>query len=258
MRVRVVASTCGGVSKLQYASSYIVNNCLAIDAGCLGMSGTPPQQASIRHVFLTHSHIDHIASLPIFLENAFEPGQETVAVHGAPEVLESLQRHIFNDVIWPDFVRLSIDGHPLVRLVPLSEESAIQIGDLSIVPVAVRHVVPAYGYIVTDGASTVVFGGDSGPTDRIWQLARNAPGTLSVFLEACFPDEMIGLATISGHLTPTLVAEELRKVPEAKTIVATHIKAKYHDKVVEELMALRIPGLVIGEAELEYQFGGLP
>jgi ribonuclease BN (tRNA processing enzyme) len=258
MKVRIVASTCGGISKLQYASSYIVDNRLAIDAGCLGMSRTPGEQASIRHVFLTHSHMDHIASLPIFLENAFDPGQEPVTVYGAPAVLESLQRHIFNGVIWPDFVNLSIGGHPLVKLVSLSEESTVRIGALSVVPVAVPHLVPAYGYIVTDGASTVVFGGDSGPTDRIWELARNSPEPFYVFLEACFPDEMQSLATISGHLTPALFAEEVRKVQGAKKIVAMHIKARFHDRVVEELMALRIPSLVIGEAGHEYDFGGLP
>ena len=255
MKVRVAASTCGGSSKLQYASSYIVDDCLAIDAGCLGMRGTPHQQAEIRHVFLTHSHIDHIATLPIFVENAFEPGRQPVAIYGAPEALENIQRHIFNDEIWPNFVRLSINGHPLVKLVPLNEGSPVRIGALSITPVAVHHVVPTYGYIITDGTSTVAFGADSGPTDRIWKLARNSPGPLLVFLEASFPDEMHSLATISGHLTPALFAAEVRKMPEAKTLVAMHIKARFHDKVVEQLMALSLPGLVIGEAEREYQCG---
>ena len=191
----------------------------------------------------------------MFLENAFDPSREPVNVYGAPEVLESVQRHIFNGVIWPDFVKLSIGGHPLVRLVPLSEESAIQIEALTIVPVAVHHVVPTYGYIVSDNQATVVFGADSGPTERIWQLARKANGPISVFLEACFPDELSQLATISGHLTPSMFAGEVRKLPEAKTIVATHIKAGFHERVVNELMALRIPGLVIGDAAHEYEFG---
>ena len=253
MRVRILASTCGARSELQYASTYVVSDCLAIDAGCLGMSGTPHQQAGIRHIFLTHSHMDHIASLPMFLENAFERGREPVTVHGIPAVLDSLQRHIFNDVIWPDFVKLSIDGRPLLALAPLKEEEPMQIGALSITAVAVQHLVPTCGYIVTDGASTVVFGGDSGPTDGIWRLAQDAPQPVSVFLEASFPDQMQALAMMSGHLTPALFAAEVRKMPQPKTIIATHIKARFHDKIVEQLTALGIPQLVIGEGEREYE-----
>lgn len=257
MKVRFVASTCGEVSELQYASSFILNNFVAIDAGSLGMAGTPLQQAAIRHVFLTHSHIDHIATLPTFLENAFDPEREAVAVYAAPTVLKSLQSHIFNGVIWPDFVRLTIRGHPLVRLVALEEETPIDVGTLTVTPVGVRHVVPTFGYIVTDGDSTVVFGADSGPTDRIWRLARKAPRPLSIFLEACFPNELKELACISGHLTPALVAEEIRKLPEADAVVATHLKAKYRDQIVQELTALDIPHLVIGRPGHEYQFGNL-
>jgi ribonuclease BN (tRNA processing enzyme) len=253
MKVRVVGSACGATSRLQYASSYIVDGCLAVDAGCLGVDGTPEQQAAIRHVFLTHSHMDHVATLPMFLENAFDSGQQPVAVYGVPAVLDSLQRHIFNDVIWPDFVRLSQAGHPLLRLVPLKVETAVRIGDLSITPVAVEHVVPTYGYIVTDGASTVVFGGDSGPTERIWCLAARAPQPVSIFLEACFPNEMHHLASVSGHITPALFSEEVRKVPEAGTVIAIHIKARYHDQVVAELETLGIPGLRIGEPGREYE-----
>lgn len=257
IRVRVISSTCGAASELHYASTYIVNNCIAIDAGCLGMSGTPQQQAVIRHVFLTHCHMDHIAALPVFLENTLDGNREPVAVYGAPEVLDSLQQHIFNGVIWPDFVHLSVGGRPLVRLVPLLEEAPVQIGVLRIIPIAVRHVVPAYGYVVTDGASTVVFGGDSGPTDRIWWVARNEPRPLAVILEASFPNELHALASITGHLTPALVAEEVQKTPEGTRIVVTHIKAAHRDKVVQELMALKIPGLEICEAGHEYEFGDL-
>ena len=53
----------------------------------------------------------------------------------------------------------------------LKPEEEVVVGDLHITPVPVDHAVPTFGYIVTDGKSTVVFGADSGPTERIWQLA---------------------------------------------------------------------------------------
>jgi len=255
MKVRIVASSSNGNRNLQYASSYVVNNSICIDAGSLGTSGTPADQASIRHIFLTHCHMDHVASLPAFLENAFDPTREPISVYGSAEALDGLQRHVFNGVIWPDFVKITIAGHPLVKLVAIEEEVPLQIGPLTILPVAVHHVVPTRGYIVTDRTATVVFGADSGPTERIWQLGRTKPGPIAVFLEACFPDEMSSLATVSGHLTPTMFAGEVRKIPEASNIIATHIKASFRDRVVEELTDLEIPGLVIGVAEHDYSFG---
>src|SRR5205823_12507757 len=53
----------------QYLTAFLVGDSVAIDAGSLGFYGSPAEQARIRHVFLTHTHLDHIASLPIFLEN---------------------------------------------------------------------------------------------------------------------------------------------------------------------------------------------
>jgi ribonuclease BN (tRNA processing enzyme) len=253
MKVRMLGSAVGASSCLQYVSSYVVNDSIAIDAGALGLNGAPVQQAAIRHIFLTHCHLDHIATLPIFLENAMKIGHEPVAIYGHPETLAALQRHVFNDLIWPDFVRLTTPDLPFLKLCPIEAEVPFQIGGLSVVPAAVDHLVAAYGYIVTDGSSTVIFGGDSGPTQRIWQLAADFPAPRSAFLEACFPDSLERLAQDSCHLTPRLVAAEVKKMPETKTIIAVHIKAHFRDATVRELHELNIPNLVIGKPDNDYQ-----
>jgi ribonuclease BN (tRNA processing enzyme) len=252
MKVRMLGSAVGAPSCLQYVSSYVVNDKIAIDAGALGLNGTPVQQASIRHIFLTHCHLDHIATLPIFLENALKFGEEPVAIYGHPETLAAMQRHVFNDIIWPDFVRLTTPDLPLLKLCPIEAEVPFQIDGLSVVPARVDHLVAAYGYIVTDGSSTVIFGGDSGPTHRIWQLAGNFPAPRTVFLEACFPNAMERLAQDSCHLTPRLVAGEISKMTEVKTIIAVHIKAHFREATIHELDDLNVPNLVIGKPESDY------
>lgn len=174
MKIRILGSAVGSNPDLQYFSSYVVNDTVAIDAGSLGVNGCPADQGVIRHIFLTHTHIDHIATLPLFIENAFEAGRAPAVIYGHPETLASLQAHVFNDVIWPDFVRLSIPGREFLRLCPIQPESPVRVEGLSVVPVLVDHTVLTCGYIVTDGASTVIFGADSAPTERIWQLAAKA------------------------------------------------------------------------------------
>ena len=132
--------------------------------------------------------------LPMFLENAMRSGQDPVAIYGHPETLAALQRHVFNDFIWPDFVRLTTPDLPFLKLCPIEAEVPVRIDGLSVIPAVVDHLVAAYGYIVTDGASTVIFGGDSGPTERIWQMVADFPAPRTAFLEASFPDALKRLA----------------------------------------------------------------
>jgi ribonuclease BN (tRNA processing enzyme) len=252
MKVRILGSALGVTPAPQYVSSYVVDDRIAIDAGALGLNGTPTHQSGIRHIFLTHCHLDHIATLPVFLENAYEQGRDPVVLYGHRATLADLRTHIFNDVIWPDFIRLSTPNLPLLRLCPIEAEVPVVLDGLSVIPAVVNHIVPAYGYIVTNGLSTVIFGGDSGPTERIWQVAASAAAPRSVFLEACFPDAMCRLADVSRHLTPRLVAAEIAKMPEMDAIIAVHIKARFREDTVRELLELGIPNLAVGVPDTDY------
>ena len=159
MKFRILDTALEGREPKQYACSYLVNDVLAVDAGCLGFWRSPDDQAGIRHILITHTHLDHIASLPMFIENAYRPGLDSVTVYGLPETVDALQRHIFNDVIWPDFVRITMGGKPFVP-------ERFQVAELVVSAIHVDHIVPTCGFIVTDQRSTIIFGANSGPTHR--------------------------------------------------------------------------------------------
>jgi len=254
MKIRVLGSSPLDGAQRQYVTSYLINSSVAIDAGCLGCYGTPTEQECVRHVFLTHAHADHVASLPIFVENAWTGSGSCPIIYGSPETLDGVQRHIFNDVIWPDFVALSKRIHPFLELRVLEDEASVQVEGLRITPVRVNHLVPTFGFVVTDGASAVVFGGDSGATSRIWAVAHETPELKAVFLEASFPNSMRRLAESSGHLTPEMFRAEVSKMPQGPKIIAVHLKVRYRSDLVRELYALGLPDLEIGECEREYLF----
>jgi len=241
-------------ARSQFVSSSLINKKVAIDAGCLGLHGTPKEQEAIRNVFLTHSHADHTASLPVFIENVWTPSEECPRVYGTPETLDSVQRHIFNDVMWPDFVALSKDRPPFLRLCPLEDEVPVKADGLEITPVRVNHIVPTFGYVVDDGRNAIILAGDSGPTSRLWEVAHRTPRLRAVFLEACFPNSLKTLAEDSLHLTPELFCREVAKMPSGVKLIAVHIKVRYRDQVIRELKALKLPNLEIGECEREYKF----
>ncbi len=256
MRVTLVPSSitpAGGGDPGQYLISYLFNDSLAIDAGCIGLYGTPDDQARIKHVLISHTHIDHTASLPLFIENAFEGKADCVTIHGSDEVLDSLQRDLFNDRTWPDFVALSTGPIPLVRLSRLEPYKPIELEGLRIMPVPVDHVVPTLGFLVSDDQGTVVIASDTGPTDELWRIANAAPNLKAVFLEASFPDAMSGLAAKAMHLTPSLFGVEVRKLKRPVPIIAVHLKARFREVIISELDALNLPNLEIGRYGIPYE-----
>ncbi len=258
MRVTVVPSSfpsAGGEDPGQYLITYLINDVVAIDAGSLGLYGTPQEQARVKHVLLSHTHADHTASLPVFLENAYESRADCVTIHAGLDVLDALQRDTFNDRSWPDFFALS-DGSttPFVKVQTLQPHQPIKLEGLTIVPVPVNHVVPTLGFVITEGSTSIVIASDTGPTDALWRAANAATGLAAVFLEASFPNAMADLAAISLHLTPAQFGEEVRKLASPVPVITVHLKSRYRREILAELDALNLPQVEIGRFGHEYEW----
>jgi ribonuclease BN (tRNA processing enzyme) len=238
---------------LQYLTTFLIDDALAIDAGCLGFF-TAREQARVKHVLLSHSHMDHIASLPIFLENAYgEPS--VVTVHASEWVLNCLQSDLFNDRIWPDFIRISRKGEEaLLNTAVLTPLMPVHLDGLTITPVPVDHAVPTFGFLVEDATAAIAISGDTGPTEEIWRRANALPNLKAVFLEVAYPNAMANRATKAKHHTPRSFGEEIRKLRLPVPLFAYHIKARYREQVVKELHELGLPSLMIAEADRPYLF----
>jgi ribonuclease BN (tRNA processing enzyme) len=255
MRVELLPSTIDGPAAMQFGMSLLINDALAIDAGTLGLLWPVERQQRVRHVLLSHSHLDHTASLPIFLDNVYEPTAECPVVYGGREALACLRRDMFNDSLWPDFVRLSEEEFPFLRLCEaVSEEQVALPGGLQFTPVLLNHVVPTFGYIVEDETAAVAFVSDTGPTERIWELLRGHERLAAVFLECSFPDELEWLAEKSGHLCPRLFAVELQKLSRRIPILVYHLKPAHHQAIATELGELQHPGLALAVSGRAYEF----
>lgn len=245
MELKVIGSSPDSPRTRQYGSSYTINGTVALDAGSIGFCGSPQEQSVIRHLFITHSHLDHIASLPTLLDNLYDPSTEALTLYASAETMQVLQEQIFNNKVWPDFIGMKPSGRPFVNTSLVLPGQVIEVEGLRILPVPVNHIVPTLGYIVSDGHSTIVYGADSGPTDQIWELAASFPEPRTILVEASFSDKMRSLAEVSGHLTPSMVLEETKKMPKSERILIIHVKPRFREEIEAELTALNIDGLSI-------------
>lgn len=243
MRIKVVGSSIDG-SPCQFAASYVINEDAAIDAGSIGYMAIG-EQKQIRNIVISHSHLDHIGSLPLFIDNVYAPGPECVNVYGSDSVIECLKQNFFNDSVWPDLCRLSAEESPFLRFVALHDGIPIQVGELTVIPVKLDHVVPTFGFIVDDGESAIAMVSDTGPTEQIWNVARRNDRLKCVILESAFPNSMTWLAKKAKHLTPQLLEREYAKLDRQLRVLVVHIKPAYYEEVKTELQALELQDLEI-------------
>ncbi len=208
----------------------------AIDAGSLGLVGEAEDMARVREVLLTHAHIDHIATLPMWIEALLSQNRAPVKVHASAGTIQALRQHFFNNVIFPNFEELKEeDGRALMELVEIPVDRAFELAGFQIKGFDVAHPVPTTGYYVTDGEAGVIFAADSGPTDRLWEVASKAPNVRAIVLETSFPDWMGHIAESAGHLTPNLLKRELEKAPENTRILITHMKPAYRGEILRSI-----------------------
>ncbi len=251
MRIRLLPSDSGSDDSLHFLTTFLIDDVLAVDAGSLGFAGLDIQQR-VEEIFLTHSHMDHLATLPIHCENRLVEGRPSgLVVRGHAHVVDVLERNLFNDLLWPDFSRIHYAGEPLINWRVLENEEPVDVLDMTVTPVLVNHAIPTFGFIIDSPDGRVVISGDTGPTERIWELVGRGRAPDIVFIECSFPNRLEGLARESGHQTPSLLDEELRKVPAASEIVAYHLKPAYHHEIANELAGLNRGSLSVANSKEE-------
>jgi len=258
MRVQLLPSTFdsqGHATSEQRLTCFLIDECVAVDAGSIALALTTEQRQKVRDIIVTHPHMDHIASLPIFIDDLFETLETPVRVYATPEVIDLLERDIFNWNVYPRFSELKNEFGPVMEYVPIPTGEEFKIAHLTVTAVPVNHIVPTVGLLVSDGKSTVAFSSDTSETDEFWQLINRAPHLDALLVEASFPDSMAKLAEVSRHFTPASLQRDLRKLSHnGLDILAVHIKPAYRQMVIDELNALKIPKLGVMEPGRVYNW----
>lgn len=257
MKLRLLPSSFeenGAPSRKQHLACFVIDERVAIDAGSLGMAATDAHRRDLRDVVLTHAHLDHIAGLPIFLDDLFSTLKEPVRVHASPEVIGTLERDLFNWSLYPRFSELANDHGPVLEYIPFAPDREFTAAHLKIRAIPVNHHVPTAGFAITDGDKRILMTGDTAALGDNWGAVNDLPKPDALFIECAFPDELADLADVSHHLTPSGLAKELEKFSYSDCdIYVINIKPMFFDRVVEEIEALGIPNLRVVEAGKTYE-----
>lgn len=256
MKIRLLPSAAGRKSQLQCLTSFLIDDRVAVDGGSIGFALLPAEIGSIRHIIVTHAHNDHIASLPIYVAEAFSTLDSPIVIHAAGEVIEALREFVFNDQISPDFetIQLSNGSGPTIRFAEMPTRRKVRIAGLDVTPIPVNHIVPTVGLLIENEMSSVVFTSDTYTTDEIWNAARMAKNLKAIFVDVSYPNELSELAAASKHLTPELLGVELKKLERDVPVIAVHIKPTNRDDVVRQLGLLNERQVSVGEIDHVYEW----
>ncbi|MCU0242202.1 MAG: 3',5'-cyclic-nucleotide phosphodiesterase [Vicinamibacteria bacterium] len=238
MKFRVLGCFGGNVPQ-HGLTSFLVNDCVALDAGWVSEALSLREQVKVKDVLISHSHLDHTCSLPFLIDNNFSAPGFSLRIFAIPECIASMRNHLFNNHTWPDFTCLPNDFTPVLKLVAVTPEKPFVISGLTVRAVPVSHIVPTAGFIIEDRQSAIAYSADTGPTTRFWEMANACKKLRAVITEVSFPNELQDLANVSGHLTPIALGHELKKLKHDVPVYLYGGKPKHLARLRRQIAALK-------------------
>ena len=216
----------------------LVDDDVLIDAGTgigdLALAELQP----IRHVFITHAHLDHIAGLPFLVDSVFDEDFDTpVTVYARDETLRAIQDHLFNDVIWPNFAHLPAPEHPMLRYQVCSPGDTVSIGHRDFYAVDVMHSVPSLGYTVQNSGGVFAVSGDTKTNETLWPVLNACEDLKVLVIEVSFPDEMEKLAADAANYCPRTLTRDLERQRHDPEISLSGMKPGEEARILKQVVA---------------------
>ena len=238
MRLKVIGCS-GGIGKGLRTTSLLVDHDILIDAGTGVGDLTVDELARIDHVFVTHSHLDHVTSIPFMVDTVGSMRDKPLTVHALPLTISDLEQHLFNWKLWPDFTKIPSADKPCLQFSPVSVGRGVTLTGRTITAIPANHVVPAVGYALDSGKKSLVFTGDTSSSDELWRAVNNIGNLRYLIIETAFSDAERELAIRAKHLCPSLLVEQLvmlkAELAQQAEIFITHLKPDEGEKIMREI-----------------------
>jgi len=235
MKLRVLGCS-GGIGGNLHTTSFLLDHDVLIDAGTGLCELSLAELSLIDHVFVTHSHLDHIACIPFMVDSVGFMRDKPLIVHASAATIQTLQKHIFNWKVWPDFTGIPDVQHPYLHYEILELGQTVQLNGRKITPIPANHVVPAFGYHLESAACSLVFSGDTTTCDILWETVNRISNLKYLIVETAFSNSEMELAVTSKHYCPSLLAADLLKLKSNPEIFITHLKPGEIELTMQEVI----------------------
>jgi ribonuclease BN (tRNA processing enzyme) len=235
MKVRILGCSGGIGGRHLRTTALQVDHDVLVDCGTGVGDLSIAELAQINHVFLTHSHLDHIASLPLLVDTVGDMRNRPLTVYATEATLEILRAHVFNWAVWPDFSEIPSIERPYLQYEAIRLGEAVEIDGRRMVALPANHTVPAVGYQLDSGNASLVFSGDTGPCPELWAAVNRIRNLRYLIIETAFSNRERRLATISKHLCPSLLVEELASLQQSTELFITHLKPGQVELTMQEI-----------------------
>lgn len=235
VKIRVLGCS-GAIAKDCRTTSFLIDGELLIDAGTGVGDLTLDEMRRVDSVLLTHSHLDHIAALPLMVDSVASQRKTPLKIYALGGTITALRTHVFNNVIWPDFTVIPSVQSPFVTFEEIRVGQTIQIQNKFIEVLPAVHTVPAVGYAVTAGTGCWVFTGDTERNPALWARV-NQLNVAMLVIETAFSNREKDLARRSLHLSPVVLADELDMIAKDRNypIYITHTKPAETEMIMSEI-----------------------
>ena len=234
MRLKVLGCS-GGIGGDLRTTSFLLDHDTLIDAGTGVGDLSVNELSQIDHIFVTHSHMDHVACIPFIADTVGWMREKPITLHATNETLDILKAHLFNWKLWPDFTQIPDPQRPVLRYEPVATGDAVALNGRRITPVPANHVVPAVGYHLDSGRASLVFTGDTTVNDELWPAVNRIANLKYLIIETALSDRERDLAVVSKHLCPSMLAVELAKLKATPQVFITHLKPRESELIMQEI-----------------------
>ena len=236
MKLRVLGSS-GGIGGNLRTTSYLIDDDILIDAGTGVGELTLEEMTRIRHVFLTHTHLDHIACLPLMVDSMFPSITTPITIHAQATTISVLKEHIFNWHVWPDFSTLPSDENPVMQYEIQEPGEICEIDGRRFEMIAVNHIVPTVGFRIETETGVIAFSGDTTTNDNFWDRLNACERLDHLIVEVAFVNALEDLSIRSRHYCPSLLAQDLEKLRHRPHVYLTHNKPAVEADILAECRA---------------------
>lgn len=254
MKLRVLGCS-GGIGGNLRTTSFLLDHDVLIDAGTGVNELSLTELSVIDHIFITHSHLDHIACMPLLIDSVGFMRDHPLTVYVTEETLEILRAHVFNWKVWPDFTRIPNAENPYMRFQTIAVGETVDLGGRRITPIPAVHTVPAVGFLLDSGDESLLFSGDTTTNDALWDVANRTENLRYLIIETAFSDNEKEIAILSKHLFPSMLAEELLKFRGDAEVFITHLKpgeVELTMRQIEKAVHGRAPKMLLNNQEFEF------